>query len=229
MRINKYIAESGFCSRRKADEFIQAGKVIINGKKANLGDDVDASDKITINGTPITTEGKQDIYIAFNKPIGVISTLDEEADNSVLDYIDLNERVFYIGRLDVASHGLMLLTNNGDVADKIARSKNDHEKEYVVRINKPMTRSFIDAMRNGIEIEGQLTKPAKAKKLKDTVFQLIITEGRNRQIRKMCEALGYQVKDLRRTRVMNVRLRDLGAGNWRYLSKKERRELLDAV
>lgn len=229
MRINKYIAESGFCSRRKADELIQAEKVTINGKKAKLGDNAETADKVTVDGKLIAIEGKEDIFIAFNKPVGVISTLDTEADNSVLDYIDLEERVFYIGRLDVASHGLMLLTNNGDAADKIAKSKNDHEKEYTVRVNKPMTRSFLDAMRAGVEIDGQITKPARAKKIKKETFQLIITEGRNRQIRKMCEALGYEVKDLKRTRIMNIKMRDLGPGNWRHLSKKERRELLSQI
>lgn len=227
MRINKFIAKSGFCSRRKADRLIEEGKVLINGTPAQLGDTVTEQDHVKIGSHVVTIEGKQDVFYAFNKPIGVISTLDPEAKDSLLDYLDMDERVFYIGRLDVASSGLMILTNNGDVANALTRSENEHEKEYVVSVNKPYTRAFIDAMRGGVEIDGALTKPAQLSKMGVKRFKLVITEGRNRQIRKMCEALGYEVTQLRRVRVGNVRLGTLGEGNMRQLTKKERRGLLE--
>ena len=229
MRLNKYIAESGYCSRRKADGLIEEGRVTINNNKAKLGDQVAETDSVHINDELISIEGKKDVYIVFNKPIGVISTLDPNADNTVLDYIDIGERVFYVGRLDVASSGLMLLTNNGDVSNKITRSEDNHEKEYVVTVDKKMTRRFIDNMRNGIMILGQMTKPARAKKISDNRFNIVLTEGRNQQIRRMCKAQGYEVTKLRRVRIMNIKLGSLGEGNWRYVSKNERRELLAAI
>lgn len=229
MRINKYIAESGYCSRRKADRLIEEGWVKINGKVAELGDSATDDDKVTIDGEPITTEGKQDIYIVLNKPVGAISTADENADNTIFDYVDVDERLFYVGRLDVQSSGLILLTNNGDVANKISAPKFEHEKEYVVTVNKKITRAFTDGMKNGVKLEEGTTKPARLKKMTDVRFKLVITEGKNRQIRRMVKKLGYEVKTLKRIRVMNIRLRDLGEGNWRHLSKNERRELLESL
>lgn len=229
MRLNKYIAESGFCSRRKADQLIEEGRVTLNGHPAKLGDQASEDDVVKIDGTQVTTKGKTDIYLAFNKPIGVISTLDPEADNSVLDYLDIDERVFYVGRLDVNSSGLMLLTNNGELANALTKSDQHHEKEYVVKVNRPLTRSAIDAMRHGIKIMGRKTKPARVKKMTDTKFTIVLTEGRNRQIRRMCKALGLDVKSLRRTRIGNVKLGDLGEGNMRKLTKSERRDLLASV
>lgn len=229
MRLNKYIASSGYCSRRKADTLIESGKVTINGHTASLGDQAEEGDVVKIDGTMVTTEGKTDIFLAFHKPVGVISTLDPNAENSVLDYIPGDDRVFYIGRLDVASSGLMLLTNNGDVANKLTRSEENHEKEYVVTVDKKLTRSAIDAMRHGIKIMGRKTKPARVKKLSDAKFNIVLTEGRNQQIRRMCKVLGYEVKKLRRIRVANVKLGDLGEGNWRQLTKNERRTLLESV
>ena len=229
MRINKYLASSGFCSRRRADALIEDGLVTINGKTAQLGDKVNDGDKVTADGHVIDPSTVKDVYIAFNKPYGAICTADPEADNTVFDYIDIDERLLYVGRLDVESSGLLLLTNNGDVANKIAHGSGEHEKEYVVTADRKLTRSFIENMRKGVVIEGQKTKPARAKRISDTRFQLTLTEGRNRQIRKMCEALGYDVKKLRRTRVMNVELGDLGEGNWRPLTKTERRNLLAAL
>ncbi|MDP2631555.1 MAG: pseudouridine synthase [Candidatus Uhrbacteria bacterium] len=234
-RINKFIASSGHCSRRQADELIEAGEVKINDRVAKLGDTVGQNDVITIGKKTIGSR-EQDIYIAFNKPVGVISTLDPEAENSVLDYVKTNDRFFYVGRLDVLSSGLMLLTNNGDVANKITRSEEDHEKEYVVTVDKKMTRRFIDSMRSGVNVKNTdgeagpyVTKPARIKKLSDNRFNIILTESKNRQIRNMCKALGYSVKKLKRIRIMNIKLRELGDGNWRYLSSKERRELLEAL
>ena len=228
-RLNKFIADSGFCSRRKADKFIEGGKVKVNSKVASLGDQVQKSDTVKIGDHIIDPEATQKVYIAFNKPFGVISTLDESADNSVLDYVDIGERIFYVGRLDVASSGLMILTNDGDAANKITKSSGEHEKEYVVTVDKKITRKFLDEMKSGVKIDEKITKPARTKKVSDTRFHLIITEGRNRQVRKMCEALGYDVKKLRRIRVMNIKLGDLGEGNWRYLTKRERRELLNSL
>jgi 23S rRNA pseudouridine2604 synthase len=227
MRLNKYIAKSGYCSRRKADTVIEDGRVKVNGHVATLGDDVDEDDMVVIDGkTELTLEGKDDIFIVFHKPVGVISTDAEDANNTVFDYVDVGTRLFYIGRLDVASSGLMLLTNNGDVAQAITKSKNGFEKEYIVDVDRKLTRSAIDALRDGVMILDRKTKPARVKKMKDTRIQMIITEGRNRQIRRMLEAVGYEVKKLKRKRIMHIELRDLGAGNWRHLSKKERRELL---
>lgn len=231
MRINKYIADSGFCSRRKADKLIEEDRVKINGQKAKKGDQVirSSGDQVQIDDQLISIEGKQDIYLVFNKPVGVISSLDPKADNSLLDYLDLEERVFYVGRLDVASSGLMLLTNNGEVAQRITKSDQEHEKEYIVKVDKKLTRSFLEAMRAGVKIMGKMTKPARVQKMTDTKFKIILTEGRNRQIRRMCEKLGYNVKSLKRVRIMNIKLRDLGEGNYRPLSKGERRELLASL
>ena len=228
-RINKFIAKSGFCSRRKADRLIEEGKVKINGTKARLGDEVTPGDHVQIGDHVITLEGKKDLFIAFHKPYGVISTFDETADNSLVDYIDVGERVFYVGRLDVESTGLMLFTNNGDIANKVTDASKDHEKEYVVTVDRKYPRSFLDTLRKGVEFDGRMSKPALAKKVSDTRFKLTITEGRNRQVRKMCEVLGYEVKQLKRTRIMNVKLGTLGEGNWRELTKNERRGLLEAL
>lgn len=228
-RLNKYISDSGFCSRRKADKLIEEGRVTINGKRAKLGDKVPDGAKVRVEKHLIDPDKKQEVYIVFHKPIGVISTLDTSADNSVLDYVDIGERIFYVGRLDVASSGLMLMTNNGDLANKITKSGDSHDKEYIVTVDKKMTRAFIDEMKAGVVIDGKRTKKARVRKLSDNRFELIITEGRNKQIRKMCKALGYNVKKLRRTRIMNIKLGDLGAGNWRHLTKRERRELLNLI
>ncbi|MBU4315118.1 pseudouridine synthase [Patescibacteria group bacterium] len=225
MRLNKYIADCGYCSRRKADELIQKGSVKINGRVASLGDQVNNKDKVSVNGQMLVERG-EDIYIALNKPYGVICTMDPEADNTIYDYIKMHERMLYIGRLDVESSGLILLTNNGEVANKITRPSSNHEKEYVVTLNKEITRKFLDSMANGVIIDGTKTKPAKIKKLGDTKFDIVLTEGRNRQIRRMCAVLGYEVTSIRRVRIMNIKLGQLGEGNSRPLTKTERRELL---
>ncbi len=225
-RINKYIADSGFCSRRRADKLIEEGKVTVNGKRAGLGDQVSEHDTVMADGSLIEKR-EHDEFIAFNNPLGVISTADENSTDTVFDYLPPKlGRLFYIGRLDVKSTGLMIFTNNGDVANEIAHARGDHEKEYAVTVDKKITRKFLDLMRSGVLIEGGMTQPARAKRVSDTRFELVITEGRNRQIRKMCEALGYRVKKLKRTRVGSVKLGDLGEGNWRQLTKKERRNLI---
>ncbi|MBU1126300.1 MAG: pseudouridine synthase [Patescibacteria group bacterium] len=229
MRLNKFIADSGYCSRRKADALIEEGRVLINNRGAKLGDQVNNTDSVIIDDTPIINEGKEDIYIAFHKPAGVICSFDPKLHNTLADWVDVGERIFHVGRLDVASSGLLLLTNNGAIAEAITHPRGEHEKEYVVTLDKKFTRSFIDQMRDGVVILGSKTKPARVKKLSDKKFSIVLTEGRNRQIRRMCEKLGYEVKKLRRTRVINVELGSLGEGNWRELTKKERRGLLEAV
>ncbi|MBU0613949.1 rRNA pseudouridine synthase [Patescibacteria group bacterium] len=226
MRINKYLAQSGFCSRRKADTLIEDGKVLINGKRAKLGDEVNEDAVVQVGNQKIVNKENK-IYIAFNKPIGVISTSDKNANNTIYDYVDVPERIFYLGRLDVASSGLMLLTNDGALANTISHGSGDTEKEYIVAVDKPLTRRALESWRNGIVILGRKTKPAHVKKVTDTKFKITITEGRNRQIRRMCEKLGYGVVSLKRIRVGNVKLGDLGPGNWRQLTKNERRGLTE--
>ena len=226
MRLNKYIADSGFCSRRKADKLIEDGVVTINGKVAVIGEQMEASDVIKINNTVISTEGKDLVYLAYNKPVGVICTSDPNAHNNIIDAVNHKDRIVHIGRLDVASSGLILLTNDNDIVNKILRSENGHEKEYVVTVNKPINRKYLDKLREGVILDGIKTKPARVKKVSDTRYKIIITEGRNRQIRRMAEAFSYKVTKLKRVRIMNIELRELGEGNTRELSKRERRELL---
>ena len=225
MRLNKYIAQSGYCSRRKADELIDNGQVTINGNPTDVGQKVADGDVVKINGQKIEVKD-QDVYYAFHKPFGVICTADEKANNTVFDYLPENERLLYVGRLDVESSGLMIMTSDGKVANAISHGSGEHEKEYIVTVDKPINRAFTKKMTQGVIIDGEKTKPALVKKLRDNRFSLILTEGRNRQIRRMCEAFGYEVKTLRRVRVMNVKLGTLGEGNYRPLTKKERRGLL---
>jgi 23S rRNA pseudouridine2604 synthase len=228
MRLNKYIAESGFCSRRKADSLIENGSVKINGNIAKLGDQVGGRDKVSINGQVLTPKN-EDIFIVLNKPYGVICTKDKDAKDTIYDYVKSDDRLLYAGRLDVESSGLVLLTNNGDIINKITRPSSNHEKEYVVTVDKEMTRKFIDSMANGVMLDGSKTKPAKVRKLTDTKFNIVLTEGRNRQIRRMCASLGYEATSLKRVRIMNIKLGQLGVGNSRPLTKTERRELLSAL
>ncbi len=225
MRVNKYLAKSGFCSRRKADKLIENGKVLINGHRAKLGDNILDNDTVQV-GNQIVDLTEKKIYISFHKPVGVISTADKQANNTIYDYVDVPERIFYIGRLDVASSGLMILTNDGDLANDISHARGSHEKEYVVIVDKKLTRSAIKKLRDGLVILGSKTKPARVKKINDKKFNIILTEGRNRQIRRMCEKIGYGIVSLKRLRINNVKLGDLGEGNWRYLTKNERRGLL---
>ena len=224
MRINKFIASSGYCSRRRAAGLLSDGKVLINGRKAKVGESVSDKDKVVIDGKRIEMR-ERDVFLAFNKPVGAISTSDEKADNTVFDYLPDGDRLFYVGRLDVMSSGLMIFTNNGDVANDVSHARGDCEKEYVVTVDKDVTRRLFEGLRDGVHLDGALTKPARVKKTGPRKFHLVITEGRNRQIRRMCEKLGFEVKKLRRTRIGNVKLGQLGEGNCRPLTKKERRGL----
>jgi len=225
-RINKYLSEAGYCSRRKADRLIEDGKVTINGKIPEIGSKVDDDDQVEVEGQRIEKSTKQNnIYLAFNKPVGIVCTTDRgvEPDN-IIDFIKYPKRIFPIGRLDKFSEGLIFLTNDGDIVNKILRARNNHEKEYIVSVNRPINREFIQTMSNGVEILETITKSCFVKQLGPQKFKIILTQGLNRQIRRMCESLGYRVQSLKRVRIMNVKL-DVPTGIYREFTKKELIEL----
>jgi 23S rRNA pseudouridine2604 synthase len=224
MRINKYISETGICSRREADKIIQDGRVIINGDIAELGSTVSEGDVVLLDGKPLG-EKKENIYIALNKPVGITSTTESDVEGNIVDFINHEHRIFPIGRLDKDSQGLILLTNDGDIVNKILRSENNHEKEYIVTVNKKVTDQFINDMANGVEILDQVTKKCKVTKINNRMFRIILTQGLNRQIRRMCQAFDYNVTKLERIRIMNIELGDLKLGTWRYLTSQELKEL----
>ena len=207
-RINKYLSEAGYCSRRVADRLIEEGKVTINGKNSEIGAKVEEGDLIEVKGKKIETSTKQKkIYLAFNKPVGIVCTTDRKVEpNNVIDFIKYPKRIFPIGRLDKLSEGLIFLTNDGDIVNKILRARNNHEKEYIVKVNRPINSDFIQSMSNGVEILDTITKNCFVKKLGPRIFRIILTQGLNRQIRRMCEALGYKVRSLKRIRIMNIKL-----------------------
>ncbi|MEJ6981467.1 23S rRNA pseudouridine(2604) synthase RluF [Pedobacter sp. P351] len=221
-RLNKYISESGICSRRQADKFIENGNVFINGKRAKIGDQVLPADRVVVNGNAIEPRKEEDaIFIAFNKPVGVTSTSEASTKNNIVDYVNHSERIFPIGRLDKDSQGLIFLTSNGDIVNKILRAGNNHEKEYLVTVNKPITNEFIDSMSSGVPILGVMTKKCTVTKESPFVFKIILIQGMNRQIRRMCEFFGYEVTKLERTRIMNISLKGLPVGEWRELTEQE--------
>lgn len=225
VRINKYIADKGICSRREADDLIAAGLVSINGRKAQLGQKVRPNDKVKVKGKIISDIEVEDIYIAFNKPVGIVTTTAEEEKNNIIDYINFPERIFPVGRLDKDSEGLILLTNDGEIVNKMMKSSANKEKEYLVEVNKPYDHEFVQKMENGVHILGIETKPAIFKPVSNTQFKLTITQGLNRQIRRMCKALGYEVISLKRTRIMNITLGNLQPGEWREIGYKELEQL----
>lgn len=219
-RLNKFISETGFCSRREADKLIDKGKVTVNGKIPEMGTQVCKTDDIKINGKPL--KNKEDhIYLAFNKPVGITCTTEHKINGNIIDFINYPKRIFPIGRLDKASQGLIFLTNDGDIVNKILRSGNSHEKEYIVTVDKPISPDFIKNMANGIPVLDTITKKCLVRKQSKYVFKIILTQGLNRQIRRMCEYLGYCVMRLERLRIMNVSIDNLPTGRWRYLSKSE--------
>ncbi|MFO1442378.1 23S rRNA pseudouridine(2604) synthase RluF [Bacillus sp. Bva_UNVM-123] len=224
MRINKFISESGKASRRGADKLISEGQVTINGKLAKIGDQVEPGDEVLVNGSPIRME-KNHVYIALNKPVGITSTTEKHVKGNIVDFVNHPLRIFHIGRLDKDSDGLILLTNDGDIVNKILRVENKHEKEYIVTVDKPITQEFLKKMAAGVEILDTKTLPCEVTQLSKYVFQIILRQGLNRQIRRMCSALGYQVLRLQRTRIMNIHLGNLPIGQWRDLTKKERNQL----
>lgn len=219
VRLNKYISESGYCSRREADKLIEAQRVTLNGKIAEMGTRVSNQDEIKIDGEPILRKEKP-IYLAFNKPVGIETTTNLDTPNNIIDYIKYPKRIFPIGRLDKLSEGLIFLTNDGDIVNKILRARNNHEKEYVVTVNKPITERFIQRMGNGVPILDTVTKKCKVESLSKYVFKITLTQGLNRQIRRMCEYLGYEVTALKRIRIINISL-DLPVGKYRLLTEKE--------
>ena len=224
-RLNKYLSEIGHCSRRAADKLIDEGRIQVNGKTVLMGQKVSPSDRIEVDGVLIEDNQERNIYIAFNKPTGIVCTTDTRVEkDNIIDYINYPSRIFPIGRLDKMSEGLILLTNDGDIVNKILRARNNHEKEYIVTVNKPITIDFIQKIRNGLPILDQITKKCFAEQIHKKEFRIILTQGLNRQIRRMCEYLEYRVVKLKRIRIMNIEL-NTKVGRYRDLTKKEMTEL----
>ena len=220
-RINKYLSEIGYCSRREADRLVAAGRVLVNGKKAEMGLKICSEDQITVNGEALSNPKNKLVYLAFNKPKGIVCTTDTRVEkDNIIDFINYPKRIFPIGRLDKPSEGLIFLTNDGDIVNKILRARNNHEKEYLVTVNKPITKEFINKMGNGVPVLDTVTKKCFIKQTHKNQFRIILTQGINRQIRRMCEFLNYRVKDLKRIRIMNVKL-DVKVGKWRYFKPDE--------
>ncbi|ARK32885.1 Ribosomal large subunit pseudouridine synthase F [Halalkalibacter krulwichiae] len=224
IRINKFISEAGKASRRGADKLITEGRVTINGKRAKIGDQVEPGDDVLVNGAPIRV-ARNNVYIALNKPVGITSTTEKKVKGNIVDLVNHPLRIFNIGRLDKDSEGLILLTNDGDIVNEILRAENEHEKEYIVSVDKPITPEFVKNMSEGVKILGTRTLPCEVRPLSKFDFQIILKQGLNRQIRRMCEELGYEVYRLQRIRIMNIHLGNLPPGQWRDLSKKERTQL----
>ena len=224
MRINKFLAEAGIVSRRGADKWIEEGRVTINGALATVGSQVEAGDDVLVDGKPVKKE-EQLVYIVLNKPVGITSTTEKHIKGNVVDFIGHPLRIFHIGRLDKDSEGLLLLTNDGDIVNKILRAENHHEKEYVVQVDEPITEDFLEDMATGVEILDTKTLPCRVEKISSHVFKIILEQGLNRQIRRMCSALGYSVRRLQRIRIMNIPIGNLKVGQWRDLTDKERTEL----
>ncbi|MDN5708222.1 MAG: 23S rRNA pseudouridine(2604) synthase RluF [Planococcus sp. (in: firmicutes)] len=225
MRINKFLSETGITSRRGADKFIEAGRVEINGQKAELGSKVEPEDEVRVDGKVIQQPKRAYVYLALNKPVGITSTTERHIEGNIVDFINHPERIFHVGRLDKDSEGLILMTNDGDIVNEILRAEHEHEKEYIVTVDKPITDEFLEKMESGVEILDTVTLPAKAERIAKHVFKLTLQQGLNRQIRRMCSALGYEVKRLQRIRIMNIRLANLKAGEWRDLTEEEKQEL----
>jgi 23S rRNA pseudouridine2604 synthase len=228
IRLNKAISDTGFCSRRVADKIIEEGRVLLNGKIGVLGDKASINDEISIDGKLLVRESKL-VYIAFNKPVGITCTTERDIEGNIIDFINHKERIFPIGRLDKPSEGLIFLTNDGDIVNKILRAGNNHEKEYAVMVHKPITQDFIDQMSNGIPILDTVTQKCYVEQESEFVFKIILTQGLNRQIRRMCDYLGYKVYRLKRLRIMNITLDGIAPGKWRDLTSKELSEINNLV
>ena len=228
MRINKFISEAGTASRRGADKLITEGRVTINGKRATIGSQVEPGDDVRVNGNQLFV-ARNNVYIALNKPVGITSTTEKGVKGNIVDLVNHPFRVFHIGRLDKDSEGLILLTNDGDIVNEILRSENQHEKEYIVSVDRPITPEFLKQMSEGVKILDTITLPCKVEQLSKYDFKIILTQGLNRQIRRMCEALRYNVYRLQRIRIMNIQLDNLPVGQWRYLSKKEKAQLFQEL
>ncbi|MEK5059865.1 pseudouridine synthase [Paenibacillus shunpengii] len=224
MRINKFISETGYCSRREADKLVDSGKVTINGVVAVLGSQAEEGDEVLVDGKPLRAKGNT-VYIALNKPVGITSTTEQHIEGNIVDFVGHKERIFPIGRLDKDSEGLILMTNDGDIVNKILRAEGKHEKEYIVTVNRPVTESFLRGMSSGVKILGERTLPCTVTRISEKTFRIILTEGKNRQIRRMCSAFGYEVRKLKRIRIMNIHLGSQATGTWRELSEQEKSEL----
>lgn len=224
INLNKFISSTGICSRREAEKFIIEGRVTINGKPTQLGNRVSNNDVVRLDGR-ILKPTNNTLYIALNKPVGIVSTTDEKEPDNIIKHLNYPERLFPIGRLDKPSEGLIFLTNDGDIVNKILRAGNNHEKEYIVSVNKPITADFIKKMGNGIPILGTVTSPCKVEKITELIFKIVLTQGLNRQIRRMCNYLDYEVTKLKRVRIMNVSLGTLQSGDWRELNDIEIKEI----
>ncbi len=221
IRLNKYLSEIGYCSRRAGDKLIESGRVFINGEAAELGQKISINDEIKVDDNVLEAKKKKKIYLALNKPIGIVCTTDTRVEkDNIIDFINYPERIFPIGRLDKPSSGLILLTNDGDIVNKILRTEHNHEKEYLVKVDKPLSQTIINRMSKGVPILDTTTKECKIKKTGNNEFKIILTQGLNRQIRRMCEYFNYKVVSLERTRIMNIEL-DLPSGEYRELTKKE--------
>jgi len=230
IRLNKYISESGLCSRRAADRYIEQGNVFINSKRAKVGDKVIFGDIVTVNGQTIEPkEVENSVLIAYNKPVGITSTTEAGVKSNIVDHVNHSERVFPIGRLDKDSQGLIFLTNNGDLVNKILRAGNNHEKEYIVTVNKPITESFLTGMAKGVPVLGVMTKKCKVTQESPFVFKIILIQGLNRQIRRMCEHFGFEVTKLERVRIMNISIKGIPVGEWRELTPAEQTEIFNMV
>lgn len=228
IRLNKYMSETGICSRREADRYIESGRVTVDGVKAIPGIKVSKKQVVKLDGKSISKEEEM-IYIALNKPVGITCTTDRNIKRNIVDFVNHEKRIFHIGRLDKDSEGLILLTNDGDIVNKILRAGNNHDKEYIVTVNKPINDEFIKRMGNGIKILGKITKKCPVNKEGEKTFRIILTEGMNRQIRRMCEALGYKVTKLKRIRIMNIKLGKLKIGEWRNLTNEELKGLNELI
>jgi len=226
VRLNKYISETGVCSRREADKWIEAGRVTLNGQPASLGTQVADGDEVRIDGDSIGAKKKQ-VYIALNKPVGIICSTEAHIEDNIIDHVGYPERIFPVGRLDRDSEGLILLTNNGDIVNEILRSENNHEKEYLVTVDRAITDLSLRMLADGVKIMGELTKPSKVTRVDAQSFRIILTQGLNRQIRRMCSALGYKAQRLQRVRIMNIHLGNLRPGQWRHLTSAELAGLMD--
>lgn len=225
IRLNKYISDAGHCSRREADRWIEEGRVFIDGRKGSLGDRVLPGMKVTIQGERVKAQSKN-VYIVLNKPVGIVCTTDKREPMNVVDFVDHDRRIYPIGRLDKDSEGLLLMTSDGDIVNRILRAAGKHEKEYQVTVDKPITTEFLQKMASGVKILGTTTLPCQIKKTGEKAFTIILTQGLNRQIRRMCETLGYRVKTLKRVRIMNIHLGNLKLGQWRNLTPFEMKELM---
>lgn len=223
-RINKFLSETGYCSRREADKLLEEGRITINGKIPELGTKVSIEDEVRVDGKLVVEKTAKPIYLAFNKPVGIECTTNQKVRDNIVDFINYPKRIFPIGRLDKASEGLIFMTDDGDIVNKILRARNNHEKEYIVTVNKPITGHFIQKMGNGIPILDTVTRKCKVEQVSKFVFRIILTQGLNRQIRRMCEYLGYEVTALKRTRIINISL-DIPVGRYRFLTEAEIKQL----